>query len=445
LRKTANSALRFKQFNSYLKPLGKNLAVLYNQPMSILIKNAILNNKKQDILIEDNFITKIADFIDVKADELIDCHQEKAIMPGLYNMHTHSAMSLLRGYADDMELMDWLQNKIWPQEAKFSQDDIYWGSKLAMLEMIKTGTLFFNDMYFFPEATVKAVKEMGMRALIGLVIFDGSEQSNPKMAEARLAEFKKQNLQTIQFCIAPHAIYTVGKESLLWCKQFAQANNLLIHTHLSETKKEVDDCLAQNNLRPAHYLDSLGLLGENTILAHSVWLDASEKKLLGAKKCSVVNNPVSNLKLVSNEIFDYQGLKDSGANILLGTDGASSNNNLDLVEEMKFACVMQKHKQQNAKSLPAQEVIDMATINGAKAVRINGGEIKEGKLADFILIDLNDVSLIPGFNLASDLVYSSNGNCVTDVICNGKIIMRDRMVEGEKEIKEKAKEWAKKI
>lgn len=411
--------------------------------MSILIKNAILNNKKQDILIDGNTIKKIADFIDEKADEIIDCHQEKAIIPGMYNMHTHAAMSLLRGYADDMDLMDWLQNKIWPQEAKFTQDDIYWGSKLAMLEMIKTGTLFFNDMYFFPEATVKAAQEMGMRALIGLVIFDGSEQSNPKMAEKRLAEFKKQNLQTIDFSIAPHAIYTVGKESLLWCKDFAQKNNLLIHTHLSETKKEVDDCLAKTNLRPAHYLDSLGLLGENTILAHSVWLDDSEKKLLGAKKCSVVNNPVSNLKLVSNEIFDYQGLKDAGANILLGTDGASSNNNLDLVEEMKFASVMQKHKQQNAKSLPAQEVLDMATINAAKVARLNGGEIKEGKLADFILLDLNDVSLIPGFNLASDLVYSSNGNCVTDVVCNGRIIMRDRVVQGEKEIKEKAKQWAK--
>ena len=375
--------------------------------MSILLKNVIFNNKETDLLVEGNLIKKISKGINTKADDKIDCKGSKAIIPGLYNMHTHAAMSLLRGFADDMPLMDWLQNKIWPLEEKLSEDDVYWGSKLAFLEMVRTGTIFFNDMYFFPEASVRAAEEMGLRALIGLVVFGGSKMSNPKTAQANLAKFRKMGLKTTQFAIAPHAIYTVGAEELKWCAQFEKNEKILLHTHLSETNTEVEDCLRQNKKRPVQYLDSLGLLGGQSILAHGVYLDKKEE----------------------------------GVNITIGTDGAASNNNLDLMQEMKISALAQKHKQKDACQYPAKEVLQSATKNGAKAAGLNGGEIKEGKLADFVLLDLNKIPLVPGFNIESDIVYASAGDTVSDVIINGQEILRDGFFVSENEnlIKKKAK------
>ncbi|MFA5165698.1 MAG: amidohydrolase [Candidatus Paceibacterota bacterium] len=409
--------------------------------MSILLKNVIFNDKETDLLVEGNLIKKISKGINAKAGDKIDCKGSKAIIPGLYNMHTHAAMSLLRGFADDMPLMDWLQNKIWPLEEKLSEDDVYWGSKLAFLEMVRTGTIFFNDMYFFPEASVRAAEEMGLRALIGLVVFGGSKLSNPKTAQANLAKFRKMGLKTTQFAIAPHAIYTVGAEELKWCAQFAQKEKILLHTHLSETNTEVEDCLKQNNKRPVQYLDSLGLLGGQSILAHSVYLDKKEKEILGQRGCTVINNQSSNFKLAVGEIMDISGLKGAGANITIGTDGASSNNNLDMMQEMKISALAQKHKQKDATAYPAKEVLQAATKNGAKAAGLNGGEIKEGKLADFVLLDLNKVPLVPGFNIESDIVYAAAGDTVSDVIINGQEILRDGFFVSENEnlIKKKAK------
>lgn len=409
--------------------------------MSILIKNAILNGKETDLLVENGLIKKIGKAINAKAEVKIDCKGSKAIMPGLYNMHTHAAMSLLRGFADDMPLMDWLQNKIWPLEEKLSEDDVYWGSKLAFLEMVRTGTVFFNDMYFFPEATLKAAEEMGLRALIGLVVFGGSKMSNPKTAEANLVKFRKMNLKTTQFAIAPHAIYTVGSDELKWCAQFAKKEEILLHTHLSETSQEVEGCVKKNKTRPTQYLDSLGVLGKNSILAHSVYLEEKEKDIIGKRGCTVVNNQTSNFKLAVGEIMDIVGLKKSGANITIGTDGACSNNNLDMMQETKISTLAQKHKQKSASAYPAKEVLEAATLNGAKAIGLNGGEIKEGKLADIVLLDLNKIPMIPGFNIESDIVYAAAGDAVSDVIINGQEILRDGYFVNENEnlIKKKAK------
>ncbi len=413
---------------------GKNIY------MKLLIKNAILQGKKADILVEGNKITKIAKNIDVKADNKIDCKGVKAIIPGLANMHTHSAMSLLRGYADDMPLKEWLETKIWPAEAKLTEDDIYWGTKLACLEMIKTGTTLFNDMYFFPEASAKAVQEMGIRALIGLVVFDFSPNGQPKAIEKKYQELKRLRSELINFAIAPHAIYTVNKENFRWAARFARKNNLMLHTHISETKNEVDECLKENKLRPAEYLDKLGAIGPKTILAHSVWLDDKEIKLIGKAKATVVNNPVSNLKLAVGEIFPYVKLRKAGANIAIGTDGDASNNNLDMFEEIKFASLMQKHKEKDATAMPSSQAFACASRNGYKALGMNGGEIKQGALADFCLVDLDSVAFMPGFNLESDIVYSANGDCITDVVCNGKILMRQGKIKDEALIKRKVKE-----
>ncbi len=417
--------------------------------MSILIKNVILNKEKKDIFIKGNKIERISDNLNLKADDKIDGKEKKAILPGLINCHTHSAMSLLRGYADDLPLKDWLEKKIWPLEKKLSQDDIYFGTKLAILEMIKTGTTTFNDMYWRPEAAIKAIEEIGIRAVVGLVILDSNPFGSIKNVKNYSEIFKKRKFKNITFSIAPHSIYTVSKENLIWSKKFAQENNLLLHIHLSETKKEVDDCSKKYKIRPVEYLDRIGLLDKNTILAHTVWLSDKEIKILAKKKCQVVYNPCSNMKLASG-FFPYEKLKKAGVNIAIGTDGAASNNSLDMLSEIKFASLLQKINpmgrllsngidERKLTIAPAYDIFKSATENGAKALQINSGRIVQGKLADFILVDLNHICFNPGYNLYSDLVYACNGDCVSDVIVNGKVLMRDRVVKNESKIISEAK------
>ena len=411
--------------------------------MSILLKNVILAGQKKDIFIKGNKIERIGNNLNLKADQKIDGKRERAVLPGFVNCHTHAAMSLLRGYADDLTLKEWLEDKIWPLEAKMGPEDIYWGTKLACLEMIKSGTTAFNDMYFFPEAEIQAVAEMGLRALIGLVVFDLSESGKPENIAKTYYRLKSKQSDLVKLSIAPHAIYTVSKENLIWSKNFAQKEKLLLHIHLSETEKEVRDCLKKHKMRPAEYLNKIGFLGANVISAHSVWLSEKEIKTLAEKEVSPVYNPCSNLKLVSGEIFPYKIFREKKVNICLGTDGAASNNSLDMIKEMKFASLLQKHREKDPTLLSAKESLGIATKNGARALKINAGEVKKGKLADLILIDLNKIYFSPGYNLTSDLVFSAAGDCVSDLISDGKILMRDRKINGEekiiKEIKKRAK------
>lgn len=413
--------------------------------MTLLIKNIILNEKKLDIFIAGNRIKKIGKNLYLKAKERIDGEGKKAILPGLINCHTHSAMILFRGYADDLPLNIWLKEKIWPLEEKLTKEDIYWGTKLACLEMIKNGITCFNEMYWYPEAQIEAIKEMGLRAIIGLVMIDFLPLGSKESIEKLYQKLKLELPETESLAIAPHAIYTVSKENLIWAKNFAKKNNLLLHIHLSETEKEIKDCLKKNKIRPVEYLDRIGFLNKNCLLAHSVWLNDKEIEILGKRKCNVIYNPCSNLKLATGEIFPYKKLKEKKVNICLGTDGAASNNSLDMFKEMKFGSLLQKHKEKNPTLAKSKEVLDWATINGGKALRINIGEIKEGKLADLILIDLNKIYFSPGHNFISDLVYSTSGDCVSDLICNGKILMRERKIEFEKEILKKTTLLAKRL
>ncbi len=401
--------------------------------MSLLIKNVILNGEGQDIFIEGNKIKKIGKNLNLRAKEKIDAKEEKAVLPGLINCHCHSPMALFRGYADDLPLKEWLEKKIWPKEAKLTEDDIYWGTKLAILEMIKTGTTTFNDMYWFPTATIEATRELKIRAKIGLILVDFSERGKKENVEKLFEKLKNSQFETIELSVAPHSIYTVSKENLIWAKKFAKKNNLSLHIHLAETENEVKECQRKYKLRPVEFLEKIGFLDKNCILAHSIWLTEKEIEILKKRKCNLVYCPCSNMKLASG-IFPYQKIKKEKINICLGTDGPASNNNLDMFEEIKFALLLQKVKEKDPAVGSAKEIFKMATINGAKALGINGGEIKEGKLADLILIDLNHIFLVPGYNLISDLVFSANGSCVSDVICNGKILMRDREIEGEGQI-----------
>lgn len=414
--------------------------------MKILIKNIILEGKRKDIFIEGNRIEKIGNNLNLKAEEKIDGKAQKAVLPGLINCHCHSAMILFRGIADDLPLKEWLEKKIWPLEERLTEDDVYWGTKLALLEMIKSGTTTFNEMYFYPEIEIEATKEMGLRAIIGLVIVDFSLLGCKKESAQKIYQKLKDKLPSrIKFSLAPHAIYTVSKENLIWAKNFAKKNNLLLHLHLSETEREVKDCLKKYKLRPVEYLEKIGFLNENCILAHSVWLNDKEIKILGKRKVNVVFNPCSNLKLAVGEIFPYKKMKKAKVNIALGTDGPASNNSLDIFQEMKFASLLAKHREKDPRILPAKEAIEMVTKNGAKALKINSGEIKAGKLADLIFIDLNKIYFQPGHNLYSDLVYSATGDCVSDLICDGKILMRERKIEAEEKIKIEAKKRVKNL
>ena len=414
--------------------------------MNILIKNVLLNQQVVDVYIKGNRFEMIAPNLDIEAEQVID-GTDKAITPSFANGHTHAAMTLLRGYAEDMELHTWLNNHIWPLEGKLTEEDVYVGSKLACLEMIKSGSTFFNDMYWHFSSTARAVEEMGIRAALSSVFIDFND---PDTADYRWKEClelfdQSRNLDPrIDFALGPHSIYAVSRDSLLKVGDFAEKHDLQIHIHLCETQKEVQDSLEQHNQTPVQYLHSLGLLGPNLCACHSIWLNHEDMDLLAENDVKVIYNPVSNLKLCSGN-FPYQELKKRGIRIALGTDGCSSNNNLDILEEMKFAALTNKAHCQDPAIMPASEVYTASTHTAAKIFGLDCGEIAEGKLADCILINLNHPQVVPNYNLVSNLVYSANGGCVDTTICNGEILMQNREFPGEEEIISQARETARRL
>ena len=411
--------------------------------MSILIKNITLNQKQTDIYIEDNRFTLIAPDLNIDADTVLEGSRQ-VILPSLMNGHTHAAMTLLRGYADDMELHAWLENYIWPLESKYSEDNIYIGAKLACLEMIRSGTTFFNDMYWYLQSTARAVQEMGLRAVLSSVFIDFYNEQTAQEEQKNCLELFEQSSSfssRIQFALGPHAIYTVSPKSLAWVKDFSYRENLLIHLHISETEQEVRDCVKRFGKRPIEFLHDLGLLSPRLIACHGIWLNEREMDLLAQHHVPVVHNPVSNMKLCSGN-FPFQDLYDRDICIGLGTDGCSSNNNLDMFEEMKFAALNAKARSYNPNILPADYALAAATTNAAKIFGLNTGYIQEGYLADCILVDLDRPEMTPNYHLNSNLVYSASGCCVRTTICDGKILMLDRHIPEEKDILEQARETA---
>jgi 5-methylthioadenosine/S-adenosylhomocysteine deaminase len=403
--------------------------------VSILIKKVRLNGEPVDVFIKGNRFDSIGTDVDTHAEVVID-GAGKAILPSFHNAHTHAAMTLMRGYADDMELHAWLADHIWPFEARLTEDDIYWGAKLACLEMIKSGTTFFADMYWHWKGTARAVEEMGLRAALSAAFFDFDDPARAEGMKRQVMDLHEASSgysDRIQFILGPHAIYTVSPDSLRWLGDYASRHGLLVHTHLSETRKEVDDCLARFGKRPVEYLHGLGLLAPNLILAHAVWVTAEEMDLLARHGVQVAHCPVSNMKLASGQ-FDYAAMKASGVNVALGTDGCCSNNNLDMIEEMKVASLLAKVTSMDPTVFPAREVLDAATVNGARMYGLDGGRIASGMLADCILVDLNHLRMVPGHNLVSNLVYSAGGCCVDTTICDGRVLMRGGKVDGEEEI-----------
>ena len=389
---------------------------------SLLIRHTRLGDKTTDILVVDGRFASLSAPAGTEADETIDA-TGTAILPPFYNTHTHAAMSLLRGYADDMPLQRWLNDYIWPYENKMTAADIREGSRLAIREMIQTGTVFFSDMYFEIGETIAVAKEFGIRAAIGVTFVESHSKSQQEEKLEMLRQWVDPTNGLITLTVAPHAIYTVGSGLLVKCAEVARSLGMKLHIHLSETRKEVEDCLREHGTTPVRYLDSLGFLGPDVIAAHVVHVDEEEAAILASRGVTIAHCPCSNLKLASG-IFPYKLLHDAGCRIALGTDGDSSNNNLDMREEMKFAALLAKASSGNPEVMPADEALAMATRNGAAAFGIDAGVIQEGKLADALLVRLDDVRMQPCHNLVSNWVYAAGSSCIDTVICNGKILMR---------------------
>lgn len=415
----------------------------------ILIKNAFDGKGQIDLLIEGNKIARIAEHIEPPSACTVIDATDKAVIPGLINTHTHAAMTLLRGYGDDLPLMTWLQDYIWPVEDQMSEEDVYIGAKLAMLEMIKTGTTCYLDMYMHPLMGAKAAEEMGLRAMISYTLFDQGNAERARLDRERsakyLEQFKTEFSDRIMFNLGPHAIYTVSGEQLQFCHDFCTKHGLKIHLHLSETEGEVGECIKQHGLRPVKYLEKLGILSEHLILAHVIWVDEEEMDLLAKYNVSVVHNPASNMKLASGYAFKYEEMKRRGIRLGLGTDGCSSSNNLDMFTAMRLASFLGKVWRFDSTAVNADDIFASATSVGADILGIDAGTLTEGKLADLCLIDLNRPEMVPVHNLVSNLVYSASGAFVDTVICDGKILMQNGYVEGEEEIIRKAREVASRL
>lgn len=406
----------------------------------ILIKQVELNQQKVDILIERNLISRIGKDLVAEDAEVIDA-TGMAVIPGLVNGHTHAAMTLFRGFADDMKLMPWLEQKIWPNEAKMTREDVYWGAKLACLEMIKSGTTTFLDMYQKFRGTADAVEEMGIRGYLSVVCFD---HFDPKLAEKSKKECEKlydvvdEYGPRVQYAVGPHAIYTVSGELLQWIHTFANEHQALIHLHLAETEEEVNNSIRQFGFSPVRYLYKLGVLSPRLVIAHGVYVDKDEIRMLADYGVKVIHNPASNMKLASGISFKFAEMKQAGVKVGIGTDGCSSSNNLDMIEAMKLAALLGKAWRKDPEVLTAPEMLEAATCMGADILGLKAGRIEEGYLADLCLIDLQSPAFTPNFNFVSNLVYAANGSCVDTVICNGKVVMRHKQVPGEAEILEQA-------
>ena len=403
---------------------------------SILIKNIQFNDVLTDILIVGNRISRVAQNIDFNADKIIN-GEGKVIIPGLINMHTHAAMTLMRGIGEDMSLMDWLENRIWPVEQKLDDELVYWGTKLACLEMIKSGTTTYNDQYWRVPVSVKAVEEMGLRSVQPYVILDLMDTSKSEQIKREcndMYELSKSWGDRTMFAVGIHSPYSVSEEMIIWASKFARERGLLVHIHLSETKGENERSIAKHGLTPTGYLEKLGVLGPEVIAAHCLWLSDDDIKILAKRDVKIVHNINSNLKIASGYKFLYNELRDAGLTVTLGTDGCASSNNLDMIETMKITALVQKGWRNDPRELPLNELISLATINGGKSLGIETGEIREGYLADMTIIDINSFAFTPNINFYANLIYSANSSCVHTVICDGRIVMENRKVDGENEI-----------
>ena len=423
--------------------------------MNLLIKNATVvlpdgQTKTANIAVEGSKILAIgeapADFI---AEQTIDAKDMLAI-PGFVNAHTHASMTLLRSYADDMELMTWLNDHIWPVEAKMISNDIYWGAALAAVEMLESGTTTFADMYGpFMERVADVVTESGMRGVLSRGII-GVAPDGEKKLEENISLYEDYNGAAngrIKVMFGPHAPYTCPPEFLKKVAAAAQRLGAEVHIHMNETKAEIEQITKQYGKRPFEYVEDTGLFESPTLAAHCVHLSDDEIAIIKKHNIRVAHNPGSNMKLASG-IAPVPRLLKEGVTVALGTDGTSSNNNLDMLQEVQLAALLHKVNEYDPLAVPAFEALKMGTEYGAKAVGLDGiGRIAPGAKADIVLVSMKGAAWVPRFNEVSLLVYSGSAADVDTVICDGKVLMQHRELKtlDEEKIKYEAQKCAERL
>jgi len=407
---------------------------------------AIHDGRIHDLQPKQDILDKYTSDVEINLDNQL-------LIPGLINTHTHSPMSLMRGLADDLHLMDWLNNHIWPTEQKHvSAEFVFDGSLLACAEMIRSGTTCFNDMYFFPEETARAVEQAGMRAKLGLILIDfpsaWAKDADEYLSKGIELHDQLHNNSLISTAFAPHAPYTVSDEPLKRISTYAEELDIPIHMHIHEIAHEVEQAISQTGKRPLERLNKLGLLSPRLLAVHMTQLTDDEINLVAETGAHVLHCPESNLKLASGFCQTYK-LQQAGINVALGTDSAASNNDLDMIAEMRTAALLAKAVANNASALPAEDVLRMATINGATALGLDTeiGSLEIGKSADITAIDLSGIENQPVYNPVSQLIYSAGRENLSNVWLAGNPLLKDRELTtlDEKSILEKAVYWQEKI
>ena len=422
--------------------------VTMDQAMTVVQDGAVAIRDGKIIAVErsDNIVTH---FI---SDHIVD-GEDRVIFPGLINTHCHAAMVYFRGMADDLPLKVWLEEHIWPAENKFLSDEFVFDAvQLACVEMLKAGITAYNDMYFFKEAAARATSQIGMRAVLGMGILDFATKagsgSDQYLASAEAFLDAWQGHELVIPGIAPHAIYTCSRDTLRKAHKLAQSYNTAIHIHLSETKWEVEEAMKQHQLPPVLYLDSLGFLDNRVIAAHCVWLTDEEIEVLARARTSVSHCVKSNLKLASGIAPVVQMLK-NGVKVTFGTDGAASNNTLDILSEMSLAAKLHKAVTGDPIALDDRTALLMATRWGADAIGLgeSTGSLSPGKDADLVIANLKKPHLIPIYDIYSHIVYAMNASDVETVLIKGKIIVeKGKLITAEEdEILNKARRWQKRI
>ncbi len=401
----------------------------------LLIKNATIITMNDDndviengfIFIKDKKILDLGKTDDCKynSSNQIDA-SDKIIIPGLINAHTHASMSLLRGYADDYPLKIWLENYIWPAEAKYmNKQNIILGAQLAILEMLQSGTTFFNDMYFYEDEIAKVVKKAGIKAYLCEGIIDYPIKSYDVQTKFdKIINLKKEypTDDLVYVGIAPHSPYTCTKSTLLKAKQIADDFDMIYHIHVAETENEYKQ-IPDNNLSPVQFLNNLNLIDDKFTAIHCVYLNDKDRDILKEKNAGIVHNPVSNKKLASG-IADVYKMMKKGLKVGLGTDGATSNNNLDMFKEMSHVALTQKAISKNPETLSAEQTLYLATKGSAKVLHVDDitGSLEAGKYADLVILNPNNPHSLPWYNPFSYIVYSAKSTDVETTIINGKIV-----------------------
>ena len=411
--------------------------------MGLTLTNATLDGVAVGLRSEDGTIAALGPGVEAApGDELIDGNG-MALVPGFVNAHTHAAMTLFRGYADDLPLMEWLTKYIWPVEKQLDDEDIYWGARLACAEMIRTGTTSFWDMYWRAEATARAVEDAGVRAVAGSPLIDDGDPAKSERAcadaERSLERVAEANGRLAQPGFAPHAIYSLSERSLRWIAERAKELEVPVQIHLSETEDEVKGSLADHGMRPAFYLDEIGMLGPRTVLAHGCWLDRSELELIAERGATVVTNPVANLKLAVGRVFPYGEARQVGIELGLGTDGPGSNNSLDVLASAKAFALLQKERARDPAAVTAAETLEIAT--GRRSALLGGKGLTVGAPADFLLVRSDDPELALG-KLEAGLVYAASGPIVDTRVVAGRVLMRGGVVADQAEVVARARERA---